>query len=153
TDVPTTGQAATIRLWTYGASALLGLVSLGAMALSFYRIRRTRPPWLDGLHLSLWIVLMLLVLPTSWMHYETQLLLPLGALLAYALITRQRWLLLLWASAAALTAFGNQEIFRGGDFDAWPLSLVQSYKLYGLLLLWVSLLWVVLRPRLDPPRD
>ena len=50
-----------------------------------------------------------------------------------------------WGIAAGLTAFANQEIFRGGEFDAWPLSLIQSYKLYGVLLVWGALLWAIIK--------
>ena len=42
-----------------------------------------------GVTCALWAVLMLLVLPTSWMHYETQLLLPLAVVLPYALAARR----------------------------------------------------------------
>jgi len=64
TGIPTAEQAASARLWTYGAGALLGLATLGAMALSLYRVRKQTVPAVgNALHLSLWIVLMLLVLP------------------------------------------------------------------------------------------
>lgn len=146
-DQPTPAQASTARLFSYGASALLGLATLGAMLFSLYRARAARSGVDDALHLSLWIVLMLLILPTSWMHYETQLLLPLAALLPYALAARRRGLLIAWLVVAVLTAFANQEIFRSGDFDAFPLILLQSYKLYGLLLLWALLLWLTIKPQ------
>jgi hypothetical protein len=145
-DQPSPAQAASTRYISYGASALLGLGTLGAMLYSLYRVRNNRSNANDALHHSLWIVLMLLVLPTSWVHYETQLLLPLAAILPYALAARRRGLLIAWAVVAALTAFANQEIFRSGDFDAFPLILLQSYKLYGVLLLWALLLWLTLKP-------
>jgi hypothetical protein len=150
-----------LRLWTYVAGALLGLTTVAAMLYTL-AVRRsdgrarggaesaglsahTDDQVLGNVHFSLYIVLMLLILPTSWMHYETQLLLPLAALLAYGLATRQRKVIVIWSIAAALTAVANQEIFRGGEFDAWPLSLIQSYKLYGVLLVWATLLWIAIK--------
>ena len=171
-DLPTGEQERVLRFWTYGAGALLGIFTLGVV---LYNLTRSKDGasnrMLSSLHFAVFIALMLLILPTSWMHYETQLLLPLAALLAYAIASRQRAaravhavsgppvdlsagvsgqvtagvMCAVWAIAACLTAFANQEIFRGGEFDAWPLSLIQSYKLCGVLLVWGALLWAIIR--------
>jgi len=198
-DLPSGEQERVLRLWTYGAGALLGVITLGVVLYSLARsntgasrslaadnvrtvcgspaagrsplgagtpVPRAGSPLpgagsrlLSSLHFSVFIVLMLLSLPTSWMHYETQLLLPLAALLAYAVAAREaasrqraasavgkaEALYIVWGIAACLSAFANQEIFRGGVFDAWPLSLIQSYKLYGVLLVWGALLWAIIK--------
>ena len=171
-DLPTGEQERVLRFWTYGAGALLGIFTLGVVLYSLTRSKDgAGNRMLSSLHFAVFIALMLLILPTSWMHYETQLLLPLAALLAYAVASRQREaravhpvsgppadlsagvsgqvtagvMCVVWGIAACLTAFANQEIFRGGEFDAWPLSLIQSYKLYGVLLVWGALLWAIIR--------
>ena len=144
-DAPAADQERVLRTWTYGAGALLGAVTLGVMLYTLRGDDHGGKPLLANLHFSSFIALMLLILPTSWMHYETQLLLPLAALLAYALANRSRTLIALWAAASGLTAFGNWELFSSGAFDAWPLSLLQSYKLCGVLLVWGALLWAMLK--------
>ncbi len=139
-DVPTPAQAGVIRVSTYGIAALLSLATVGAMWRSIL-LKLKNEKMQTSLHFSSFIALMLLVLPTSWMHYETQLLLPLAALLSYAVATDRRALFIVWGVGAALTAFANQDIFRGGELDAWPLVLLQSYKFYGVLLVWAALVW------------
>ena len=145
-DVPSGERERVLRLWTYGAGALLGSVTLGVVLITQSRSKVSADRRMQTcLYFSVFIVLMLLILPTAWMHYETQLLLPLGVLLAYALASRERTLALIWVLAACLTAFANWELFRGSDIDAWPLSLIQSYKLYGVLLVWGALLWAMIK--------
>jgi alpha-1,2-mannosyltransferase len=145
-DTPTSVQESMLRLWTFGAGALLGITSVAIMLYTLARSGdHSDDKVLGRLHFSIFVVLMLLILPTSWMHYETQLVLPLSALLAYGLASRQRAVLVIWTIAAVLTAIANQEIFRGGEFDKWPLSLLQSYKLCGILLVWGTLLWLAIK--------
>lgn len=148
-DAPAPGQADVLKWPSYAVSGALVAVTLGVMGFSALKRRGGTSHQRDAAQFAATIVLMLLVLPTSWMHYETQALLPLAVVLSYALATRSRGLLLLWGAAVALTAPANQEIFRSGDFDAWPLVLAQSYKLYGMLLLWGGLIWMQVRKDAD----
>ncbi len=150
-DAATPAQANAIKWPAYVLSGALAAITLAAMWFGGRR-RGGDAHARDALHFAALIMLMLLILPTSWMHYETQALLPLAAVLSYALATRSRGLLALWLAAAALTAPANQEIFRSGDFDAWPLVLAQSYKLYGVLLLWGTLIWMQAQKDADAAR-
>lgn len=85
-----------------------------------------------GLGFAVMAPLMLLAGPNAWIHYETVLLLPIAILLG---VYGQRaaaldWLLL--ALAVALVAFGNEDNVR-----ETTLGVIQSYKFYGVLLVWV----------------
>ncbi len=142
-DRATSTQADSIRLWTYILAGALILPTLFVV----WWTASARDSKLDAVHLSLFVVLMLLVLPTSWMHYETQLLLPLTTLLVFAARARYKALLVVWISAAILSALVNQEIFRDLDFNSLPLVLLQSYKLYAVLLLWCALAWAAIQLR------
>lgn len=150
-DAATPAQAQSIRIWTSGASGALALATLWAWR------RGSRKRGGAMLQFGTLIVLLLLVLPTSWMHYETQALLPLAVMLSYALAGAARGeragALLAWGAAGILAAFANQEIFRGGEFDALPLLLAQSYKFYGMLLLWGMLIWAQARKDEDAEGD
>lgn len=78
------------------------------------------------------IVVALLIAPLAWVHYEVILLLPLAILLDRQLARREGrlgWALLIpgWV----LLAVGNQENVR------WSPGLFQSYKVYGMVFIWV----------------
>jgi Glycosyltransferase family 87 len=127
-------------------AALFGVITIGAM---WYSDDED-----DELQLSLsfaaFIALMLLILPTAWIHYETQLLFPIAVLLCYAILPGNMKLLVIWVICAFVISFGDRELFADPKFNTWPLNLVQSYKFYGILLLWGSLIFAQLeRKRLQ----
>lgn len=106
----------------------------------------------DGRAFGLLIVTMLIVLPVSWIHYQTILLIPLIGL--FAAIERDggaTWshavpLALAWA----LLCFGNQWAFYGRALYGPFWQLILSYKLYGLLLLFGA---IGLPQRAAEPRE
>jgi hypothetical protein len=135
------------RLWVSGASVdsnvptalpaatwLSRLAGIAAYIVSLVVVVRAKHPR-HGFTVLLPCIL--LVLPAAWIHYETILLLPFGIFLAaYARGSRPApWPLLL--VAFLLLAFGNENLVwqsRSG--------LVQSYKFFGVFLLWVlGMLW------------
>jgi hypothetical protein len=151
-DAATPAQANAIKWPAYALSGALTAITLAAMWFGAQGRHSGEARTRDALNFSILILLMLLILPTSWMHYETQALLPLAAVLSYALARGSRGLLALWLAAALLTTPANQEIFRSGDFDAWSLVLAQSYKLYGVMLLWGALIWMQAQKDADAAR-
>jgi hypothetical protein len=125
-------DSGTIRMLTYLSALLL-------TGLTFWRVQRMTP----AAGFGLWMVTLLIILPIAWMHYQAILLIPL-----YQLFVRLDqhapdldWRsLLLYALAWMLLAYGNQWTFFDRTMYEGPLwSLVLSYKLYGLLLLWGAL--------------
>jgi hypothetical protein len=113
--------------------------------LTFWRVQGMTP----AAGFGLWMITLLIILPIAWMHYQAILLIPLYQLFvrldqrtaapehAPALNWRS---LLLYALAWMLLAYGNQWTFFDRTMYEGPLwSLVLSYKLYGLLLLWGAL--------------
>jgi hypothetical protein len=122
TNQPEAAQLAPAQVLSLVAGGAAVLVSLWAA----WRSERV------GYAFRLFLPLTLLVSPSAWMHYETILLLPLGALLLER--TPFFWL------AAGLVAFGNEALLLPDS----P-RLLQSYKFYGVLLTWVLLLRA--RPR------
>jgi len=134
-------QNRSIHIATLGVASILGLITLGVMWFSSAAFQDSKQERLQlGLSFSAFISLMLLILPTSWIHYETQLLFPLAALLSYALFKGEFKLFVIWSICALLIAFGDRNLFASERFNEWPLILVQSYKFYGILLLWGTLI-------------
>jgi hypothetical protein len=108
--------------------ALLGCVlALGAAG------RRTTT---YALQYGVFLLLMVLVVPAAWMHYETLLFVPFGALLLHL---RERMVPLPRAVALALSfaliAYGNQLSFYTGTVMGILTIAGVSYKFYGMLLL------------------
>ncbi len=135
-------QSRSIHIATLGVASILGLITLGVMWFSSAAFQDSKQERLQmSLSFSVFISLMMLVLPTSWIHYETQLLFPLVALLSCALFRGEFRLFIIWAICAFLIAFGDRNLFAGERFNEWPLILVQSYKFYGILLLWGTLVF------------
>ncbi len=120
-----------VRWLTY-----LGLVLM--TGLTYWRTRRMAAT--DGF--GLWIVALLIVLPAAWMHYEAILVIPL-----YQWLVRlerapqsQPWsVLVLYGLGWALLAAGNQWTFFDRIYYGPIWSILMSYKLYGLLLLWFAI--------------
>ncbi len=120
-----------IQLITYAAAALL-------TGLTFWRVQHMQPE--DGF--GLWLVTMLVIMPISWMHYQAILLVPFYQLFVrleqQERAARLDWRsLLLYALAWMLLCYGNQWTFFDRTMYEGPLwTLILSYKLYGMLLLW-----------------
>jgi hypothetical protein len=98
---------------------------------------------------SLLLVTMLLVLPAAWLHYETILVLPFVLLFVYV---QQRGTLPLRVALLAglgfgLLCYGNVwSVFQREVYGRfWQLLL--SYKVYGMMLLWLGLALLLWRSR------
>jgi hypothetical protein len=122
------------RAITLPATALSGLVALlgCGLALGAARPRTTA----FALQYSVFLLLMVLVVPAAWMHYETLLFVSFGALLLHL---RDRQVALPRAAALALgfalIGYGNQFSFYTGTVMGILTIAGVSYKFYGMLLL------------------
>jgi alpha-1,2-mannosyltransferase len=116
------------------ATLISGAVAFGACVLSFRPTERKTTTF--TLQYSQFLLLMVLVVPAAWMHYETLLFIPFAALL---LDKRDQTVGLLWAAALAasfgLIAYGNQWSFYDGTVMGVLTVAGVSYKFYGMLLL------------------
>lgn len=83
---------------------------------------------------SLLICMTLLIIPVSWDHYQTILLLPL--LSACAIATHYVYRRLLIVGAFMLLAFGTYKQLQIWLVDQEFLILLASYRTFGLILLW-----------------
>jgi hypothetical protein len=91
---------------------------------------------------SLWIVSMLLVLPSAWMHYQTLTLIPLFLVFVLARDEPERltWPGLACAALAwGLLAHGNLWTFFDRSLHGPFWQLILSFKFYGLLLLYSAM--------------
>jgi hypothetical protein len=120
-----------IELLGLGVSGLVGLLAC-VLALRPARSASTS----FALQYSQFALIMVLVVPAAWMHYETLLFLPFAALLLH---TRDRELRLasagVLAISFALVAYGNQWSYYDGTVMGVLTVLGVSYKFYGMLLL------------------
>lgn len=136
-------QNRALALLGLGISGLVGLLGC-VLALPPARSRSTS----FALQYAQFPLLMVLVVPAAWMHYETLLFLPFGALLLHL---RDREVSLGQACALALaytlTSYGNQWSFYGGPVMGFLTVLGVSYKFYGMLLLGGVLAATLLRER------
>lgn len=132
-----------ILIATNIVAALLALITMGVM---WYTDDEAEMQL--SLSFSAFVTLMLLILPTAWIHYETQLLFPIGALLCYALLFSNRKLFVIWLVCTFLISFGDRSLFADPKFNAWPFILIQSYKFYGILLMWGALIYAQLQEKL-----
>jgi hypothetical protein len=117
-----------LAAWLSNVAALLTFLISMAMLI------RAREPTFAFVIL---IPLMLLITPAAWIHYEAILLLPLSILLSdrWKHPTMVRWIPLL--VAFALLAFGNEDNVR-----SVTVGLIQSYKFYGVFLVWLmGIVW------------
>jgi hypothetical protein len=114
-----------------GISGLVGLAGC-VLVLPQARSRDTT----FALHYSLFPLLMVLVVPAAWMHYETLLFLPFALLLRHM---ADREIGLPRAVALALSfgliGYGNQWSFYDGTVMGVLTIAGVSYKFYGMLLL------------------
>jgi hypothetical protein len=121
----------TVTLMTYVS---FGLAALGAMALSLLPADRSSPRYM--LQFGVFVVLMVLVVPAAWMHYQTIVVVAfLGLLLYTAEFGMSRWMAALAGLSYALIAYGNQWSFYANKIMGGLTVLGVSYKFYGLVLL------------------
>jgi len=120
-----------LALLGLGISGLIGLAGC-VLVLPPARSRDTS----FALQYSLFALLMVLVVPAAWMHYETLLFLPFAALLQHV---ADREMSLPRAVALALSfgliGYGNQWSFYDGTVMGILTIAGVSYKFYGMLLL------------------
>jgi hypothetical protein len=99
-----------------------------------------------ALQYSMFLLLMVLASPAAWMHYETLLVVPFGALILHL---RERSVSLPYATLLALSfaliAYGNQWSFYDGTIHGILTIAGVSYKFYGMLLLGGVLAFEALR--------
>lgn len=86
------------------------------------------------------LLVMVLLWPTSWMHYQTLLLPAFALLLAdqWDATTRRWWAIPLLALSYGLIAFGNEYTVLTPEINVDGLPrLLQSYKFFGMMILWL----------------
>ncbi|MCS6839260.1 MAG: glycosyltransferase family 87 protein [Roseiflexaceae bacterium] len=134
TDSPrsaTIYQNETVRLL---GTLISGAVSLLVCALALRPASRESTGY--ALQYGMFLLLMVLASPAAWMHYETLLIVPFGALILHL---RERMVSLLYAVTLALSfaliAYGNQWSFYDGTVHGVLTIAGVSYKFYGMLLL------------------
>lgn len=118
---------------------LLGTLISGAVSLAVC-VLALRPASREStgyaLQYSMFLLLMVLASPAAWMHYETLLVVPFGALILHL---RERAVSLPYAATLALSfaliAYGNQWSFYDGTVHGVLTMAGVSYKFYGMLLL------------------
>jgi Glycosyltransferase family 87 len=141
------------RAITLPATLLSGLVALLGCGLALGAARPQTTAF--ALQYSVFMLLMVLVVPAAWMHYETLLFIPFGTLLLHL---RDRMVVLPRAAALALAfaliAYGNQFSFYTGTVMGILTIAGVSYKFYGMLLLGGVLAATLLEERapLELPR-
>ncbi|NJN68695.1 MAG: DUF2029 domain-containing protein [Chloroflexaceae bacterium] len=105
-----------------------------------------------ALQFGLFVLLMVLVVPAAWMHYETIVILTFaGVLLCASHRGLPLWRAALFGGSYALIAYGNQWSFYTNRVLGGLTVIGVSYKFYGLvLLLLVTVACLVERPRAFP---
>jgi hypothetical protein len=141
------------RAITLAATAVSGLVALLGCLLALGTARPKTTTY--ALQYSQFMLLMVLVVPAAWMHYEALLFLPFGVLLLHlhdceVALSRAAAL----ALSFALIAYGNQLSFYTGTVMGILTIAGVSYKFYGMLLLGAVLAATVLEQHapLELPR-
>ena len=125
--------------WTKLALYALDLIVFG---LTYWRLWRGR---LVGRRFILGYAavmpLIVLMWPTAWIHYQTLLILSF-AVLVFLQAERRSWVVMgLMVVSYLLIAIGNEyTVLIPPLHSGWP-RLLQSYKLYGDLIVWALLLW------------
>lgn len=113
---------------------LSALISLAVCILALRPAPREETGY--ALQFGMFLLLMVLAVPAAWMHYETLLIVPFGALLLHL---RERAVSLPYAAilglSFALIAYGNQWSFYDGTIHGMLTIAGVSYKFYGMLLL------------------
>ncbi|NOK61982.1 MAG: DUF2029 domain-containing protein [Chloroflexi bacterium AL-W] len=132
------------------ANVLSVLLSMLACVLTLGRA--TIKTTTHALQYSQYLLLMVLVVPAAWMHYQTLLIVPFAALLLHL---REREISFmqatLLAASFALIAYGNQWSFYNGTIMGVLTVAGVSYKFYGMLLLGGLLVKALLEAPLEVP--
>lgn len=139
-----------------GASYPVGPTTLLSRALGFLLIaitalvvrRRTDDDFIQALRFVLPIPVTLLAVPTAWVHYEMWALFPL-AVVATVLTrgTHPRPVVACFIVAALAIPFGTErDVVQAGAYTLFG-RLLLSYKVYGLLALWLAVLLAALPRR------
>jgi hypothetical protein len=117
----------------------LDIAVLGWTYWALWRGRRVGRAFVVGY--AVVMPLIVLMWPTAWIHYQTLLLLP-SAVLVFLQAERRSWAAIgLLLVSYLLIAIGNEyTVLIPPLSEGWP-RLLQSYKLYGDLILWALLLW------------
>ncbi|MEM8530721.1 MAG: glycosyltransferase family 87 protein [Chloroflexota bacterium] len=132
------------------ANALSVLLSVLACVLTLGRATTKTTTY--ALQYSQYLLLMVLVVPAAWMHYQTLLIVPFAALLLHL---RDREVSFtqaaLLATSFALIAYGNQWSFYDGTIMGVLTVAGVSYKFYGMLLLGGLLVKALLEVPIEVP--
>lgn len=123
------------RLWMEGIPTVVPaavLLSAAASAIVlFITVRIARQTSLEGTVYAALIVVILLILPVAWIHYETLLILPLAVLFFHQFQNENGWKgWTVFLIGYFLIAYGNQNTVMVRS------PIINSYKLFGILLLW-----------------
>lgn len=139
-----------------GASYPIGPTTLLSRALGLLLVitttlavrRRTGDDLAQALRFVLPIPVTLLIVPTAWVHYEMWVFLPLAVLAAA--LARGHYsppVVACFTIAALLITFGTErDVVHAGAYTLFG-RLLLSYKVYGLLALWLALLIAALPRR------
>ncbi|WP_124033505.1 glycosyltransferase family 87 protein [Herpetosiphon llansteffanensis] len=126
----TPDSSQTVKLLTY-------LIAAGFSGLAWWFSRKMTLA--NGF--GLWIITMLMVLPSTWIHYHVLLLIPIFQLLVRVQQTKQlpAWPIFgFYGLAWVCLSTGNQWTFYDRSYHGGFWALLLSYKLYGLVLLWFA---------------
>ena len=125
--------------WTKLTLYTLDLIVLGVTYWTLWRGRHVGRSFVLGY--AAVMPLIVLMWPTAWIHYQTLLILPF-AVLVFLQAERRSWVALgLMVASYLLIAIGNEyTVLIPPLHSGWP-RLLQSYKLYGDLIVWALLLW------------
>jgi hypothetical protein len=118
---------------------LTRIIGIGMLLITAYVTRSNRVE----MAVATLVVWLLIALPVAWVHYQTLLFFPAALYLHHQIQERlndtKGWLC--FGIAWALIAFGNQSILREAPV------LLQSYKFYGALLLWILYVRAMWQPK------
>ena len=125
--------------WTKLTLYALDLIVLGVTYWALWRGRLMGRRFILGY--AAVMPLIVLMWPTAWIHYQTLLLLPF-AVLVFRQAEHRAWpVIVLLLISFLLIASGNEyTVLIAPLSSGWP-RLLQSYKLYGDLIVWALLLW------------
>ncbi|MCX6032213.1 MAG: glycosyltransferase family 87 protein [Chloroflexi bacterium] len=125
--------------WTSLALYVLDAVTLGVTLWAFRgRVRPESDRFAYGY--AALVPVIVLMWPIAWIHYQTLLILPFAVLLSLQVRSVGRtWpASLLLLASYLLVAIGNEYFVMVPWLQQGPARLLQSYKLYGVLILWAS---------------
>ncbi len=122
---------------------LLILITLIATIWLLNRVRAAHSSVGFEMGYAILMPLTILIWPISWVHNEILLLLPYALMFLHEMQSeRPSWPMLVLIGASYLaTAIGNEyTVLLPSLQEGWP-RLLQSYKLYGVIVLWLAMLW------------